>query len=76
MQLRLRGRHRSPEKKGLGWARYFCVNLRRWGRRKSPEIVAAEPYAGGWLIEIELSNPSEIDALKDAAGYRDMIAGL
>ena len=43
---------------------------------KSPEIVAAEPYAGGWLIEIELSNPSEIDALKDAAGYRDMIAGL
>lgn len=43
---------------------------------KSPESVAAEPYGGGWLIEIELSNPSEIDALKDAAGYRDMIAGL
>jgi glycine cleavage system H protein len=43
---------------------------------KSPEIVAAEPYGGGWLIEIELSNPSEIDALKDAADYRDMIAGL
>lgn len=46
------------------------------GVGKSPEIVAAEPYAGGWLIEIELSNPSEIDALKDAADYRDMIAGL
>ena len=43
---------------------------------KSPEIVAAEPYSGGWLIEIELSNPSEIDALKDAAGYRDLIASL
>ena len=43
---------------------------------KSPESVAAEPYDGGWLIEIELSNPSEIDALKDAAGYRDMIAAL
>lgn len=43
---------------------------------KSPEVVATEPYGGGWLIEIELSNPSETDALKDAAGYRDMIAGL
>ena len=46
------------------------------GVGKSPEIVAAEPYGGGWLIEIELSNPSEIDALKDAAGYRDLIASL
>jgi glycine cleavage system H protein len=46
------------------------------GVSKSPEVVTAEPYGAGWLIEIELSNPSEIDALKDAAGYRDMIAGL
>jgi glycine cleavage system H protein len=46
------------------------------GVSKTPEAVTTEPYGSGWLIEIELSNPSEIDALKDAAGYRDMIAGL
>jgi glycine cleavage system H protein len=42
----------------------------------TPEHVASAPYGDGWLIKIELSNPSEIDALKDAAGYRAMIASL
>ncbi len=43
---------------------------------KEPEMVAAEPYGGGWLIEVELSDPGEIDGLRDAASYRDMIEGL
>ncbi|HEY4320636.1 MAG TPA: glycine cleavage system protein GcvH [Gemmatimonadales bacterium] len=42
----------------------------------SPETVASDCYKGGWLIKIELSNPSDVDALKDAAGYRAMIASL
>ncbi len=42
----------------------------------TPEHVASAPYGDGWLVKIELSNPSEVDALKDAAGYRAMIASL
>jgi glycine cleavage system H protein len=42
----------------------------------SPESVASAPYDAGWLVQIELSNPSEANALKDAAGYRAMIASL
>jgi glycine cleavage system H protein len=43
---------------------------------KEPELVTAEPYGAGWLIEIEMSNDGEISALKDAAAYRDLIANL
>ncbi|MBA2685710.1 MAG: glycine cleavage system protein GcvH [Gemmatimonadaceae bacterium] len=43
---------------------------------KEPELVTAAPYGDGWLIEIEMSDAGESAALKDAAGYRDLIAGL
>ena len=43
---------------------------------KEPELVTASPYGDGWLIEIEMSDAGETAALKDAAGYRDLIAGL
>jgi len=43
---------------------------------KEPELVTAEPYGAGWLIEIEMSNEREIAALRDSAGYRDLIASL
>jgi glycine cleavage system H protein len=42
----------------------------------SPETVASDCYGAGWLIRIELSNPNDINALKDAAAYRAMIASL
>lgn len=35
-----------------------------------PAKVNADPYGGGWLLEIELSAPSEVDSLLDAAAYR------
>lgn len=41
-----------------------------------PDTVANDCYGTGWLVKIELSNPSETNALKDAAGYRAMIASL
>jgi glycine cleavage system H protein len=36
----------------------------------SPELVNADPYGDGWMIVIELSDPSEMDGLMDAGGYR------
>jgi glycine cleavage system H protein len=43
---------------------------------KEPELVSADPYGAGWLIEVDMSNDGEIAALKDGAGYRDLIASL
>jgi glycine cleavage system H protein len=42
----------------------------------APETVASDCYGAGWLVRIELSNPGEASALKDAAGYRAMISSL
>lgn len=33
-----------------------------------PEAINSDPY-GSWLIKIKLSNPSQVDALLDAAAY-------
>jgi glycine cleavage system H protein len=38
----------------------------------TPELVNTEPYGGGWLVEIEPTDPAAVDALLDAAGYRDL----
>lgn len=37
----------------------------------SPETLNAAPYEAGWLFKLTLSNASELDALMDAAAYRD-----
>lgn len=43
---------------------------------KEPELVSSDPYGAGWLIEVEMSNDGEMSALKDSAGYRDLLATL
>lgn len=35
----------------------------------APETINSDPYGDGWLIKVRLSDPSEQDALLDAAGY-------
>jgi glycine cleavage system H protein len=40
----------------------------------APETVNADPYGEGWLIRIRLTDPSEADALLDAASYRSFLA--
>ena len=39
----------------------------------TPEAVNKDPYGAGWMIKIELSNPSEVDSLLDAEGYKAII---
>lgn len=36
----------------------------------NPEAVNTDPYGDGWMVKVELSNPSELDGLLDAAGYQ------
>jgi glycine cleavage system H protein len=39
----------------------------------APETVNDDPYGEGWMIEIEVSDESEIDALMDADAYAEII---
>jgi glycine cleavage system H protein len=39
----------------------------------NPELINTDPYGDGWMIEIEMADPSETDGLLDAAGYADLI---
>ena len=38
-----------------------------------PELVNDDPFGDGWLIEVELSDPSERDDLLSADEYREQI---
>lgn len=40
----------------------------------NPELVNSDPYGEGWMYEIELSDPSSLDGLKDAATYRSLLS--
>ena len=35
----------------------------------NPEVVNADPYNEGWMVEVELSDPSQIDGLLSSAEY-------
>lgn len=39
-----------------------------------PELVNQSPYDEGWIYEIQAAQPSAVDELLDAAGYRELIA--
>lgn len=34
-----------------------------------PELINAEPYGAGWLVEIDPADPTAVDGLLDAASY-------
>ena len=39
----------------------------------NPEAVNDDPYGEGWIIKIEVSNPSDIDALMNSEEYKNLI---
>jgi len=40
-----------------------------------PDALNSDPYGAGWICEIEMSDPSDLDTLLDAAGYQALIDG-
>ena len=40
----------------------------------APETINASPHEEGWILVLELSDPSEAEGLLDAAGYENLIA--
>jgi len=41
----------------------------------TPELVNQDPYGGGWMMTITLSDPEQLSALLDAAAYRALVEG-
>jgi len=39
----------------------------------SPELINEEPYEGGWIVKVKMSDASELDNLKDAEEYLSSI---
>lgn len=39
----------------------------------APEVINEDPYGKGWMVVIELSNPSELDQLLSAEEYEAFI---
>jgi glycine cleavage system H protein len=39
------------------------------GLGEEPGNINEQPYGGGWLVKVRLSDPSEADALMDAESY-------
>ncbi len=42
---------------------------------ENPQALNEDPYGDGWICTIEMSDPSQFDALLDAAGYTALIEG-
>jgi glycine cleavage system H protein len=41
-----------------------------------PALVNQDPYGEGWLVELELSKSSELEALMDSDQYDELVAKL
>lgn len=39
----------------------------------SPESVNNDPYGEGWMVKMTVSNPADVEALLDAAGYEGVV---
>ena len=38
-----------------------------------PELVNEQPYGEGWLVVLEVSDPSQLEVLMDATAYRTFV---
>jgi glycine cleavage system H protein len=38
-----------------------------------PEVVNSDPYGLGWMVKIEIADPSELNSLLDSAAYKLLI---
>jgi glycine cleavage system H protein len=40
-----------------------------------PGLINREPYGQGWIFILKIDNPEDLKNLKDAAAYKEQIAG-
>ena len=39
-----------------------------------PSTLNSDPYGAGWIVEIQPSDPAQLDGLMDANAYNDLLA--
>ena len=39
----------------------------------APEVVNDDPYGQGWIIKIEVTNPTDVETLMSSDNYRNLI---
>jgi glycine cleavage system H protein len=42
---------------------------------ETPELLNQDPYGAGWIFKLQLSDPSDVDGMLDAAAYRALVEG-
>lgn len=52
------------------------VVVHNTGLWDSPELLNADPYGAGWMIEIRPTDPTLLDSLLTAAAYRSYLDDL
>ena len=50
------------------------VTARNDGLSATPEVVNADAYGEGWMVEVELADAAELATLLDSAGYAAHVA--
>jgi len=41
----------------------------------TPQAINEDPYGEGWLVKVQLADPSEPDRLMDASSYQESLSG-
>jgi glycine cleavage system H protein len=39
----------------------------------SPELVNTDPYNGGWMVKMTVTNLADVEELMDAAAYKNLV---
>jgi glycine cleavage system H protein len=50
------------------------VTARNEALTATPEVVNADPYTEGWMVEVSISDPTQVDGLLDSSGYATHVA--
>lgn len=50
------------------------VTARNDALEQTPELVNGDPFGEGWMVEIEVADPSAYDGLLDAAAYGQLVS--
>ncbi|HEX5017189.1 MAG TPA: glycine cleavage system protein GcvH [Actinomycetes bacterium] len=50
------------------------VSARNEALTATPEVVNADPYGEGWMVEVQVSDASQVDGLLDSAKYAEHVA--
>ncbi|GFN22342.1 glycine cleavage system protein GcvH [Thermanaeromonas sp. C210] len=40
---------------------------------EAPQLINQDPYGQGWMIEVELTDPQEVEKLLDASAYSKLL---